>query len=238
MEYHKHSINAQGALAVDGELGDATFGEHGIYMIGDSRCAIVKFTAKEMKAEATAPTTKTGLTYTGSDQQLIKTAGTATNGTMMYSLSENGTYTDDITTITAKNAGTYTVYYYAKGDDGYTDSAKKSVTVKIAKADQPVKVTSITKTVKKSKVRKGKCTITGAIKVTGAKGKVTYKKVKTNNYAYKCTSVNKTSGKITMKKHNCKSSTKKHTIKVKVSVAETANYKAYTKTVKVVTKMK
>lgn len=80
----------------------------------------------------TAPTANT-LTYTGEAQQLVS-AGSADFGTMMYRLGADGEFATTIPEET--NAGTYTVYYYAKGDGiNINDSAVESVTVNIAKAN-------------------------------------------------------------------------------------------------------
>jgi len=67
--------------------------------------------------------------YNYTRQPLI-TAGTASNGTLWYSL--NGTDWD--TAIpTAMDAGSYTVYYRVVGDTNYNDIAPQSVTARITK---------------------------------------------------------------------------------------------------------
>lgn len=71
------------------------------------------------------------LTYSGNGQTLV-TAGTAKGGKLVYSLSKDGAYTENIPIGT--NAGDYTVWYNVQGDADYTDSAKQSVTVTIDKA--------------------------------------------------------------------------------------------------------
>ena len=81
-------------------------------------------------AVATVPTAKTGLAFTGSAQALV-TAGTATNGTMQYSL-DNKTWGNDVPTGT--NAGNYTVYYKVKGNANYNDANGGSIPVTINKA--------------------------------------------------------------------------------------------------------
>ena len=78
-------------------------------------------------ATCTAPTAK-NRTYDGTEQPLVM-AGTAEGGTMVYCLTQNGTYTSTIPA--AKNAGSYTVYYYVQADDAHTDSSKQSVSVTI-----------------------------------------------------------------------------------------------------------
>ncbi|MCM1404591.1 MAG: hypothetical protein NC133_03800, partial [Prevotella sp.] len=85
-------------------------------------------------ATATAPTGKT-LTYNGQAQQLLSKAGTATHGTMQYQLnsaSDNG-WTTSWSSLTATNAGTYTIYYRALGDTYYNNSSNGSITVTINK---------------------------------------------------------------------------------------------------------
>ena len=84
----------------------------------------------------TAPTAKTDLVYNGAAQTLV-TAGRATGGTMVYSLSENGTYTEAIPEGT--NAGNYTVWYKVKGDDNHSDTAPVEIDVSIGKASLTVK---------------------------------------------------------------------------------------------------
>jgi len=63
----------------------------------------------------TPPTAQENLTYTGQEQALI-TAGSVTDyGTMQYSLTENGTYSQVIPAGT--DAGAYTVWYRVIGDE-------------------------------------------------------------------------------------------------------------------------
>ena len=64
-----------------------------------------------------APTAIANLVYNGNDQALI-TAGSAPNGTMMYSVDYND-YQSAIPT--GKAAGSYTVKYMVKGNDNYND---------------------------------------------------------------------------------------------------------------------
>ena len=84
-------------------------------------------------AVATVPTAKTGLAFTGSAQTLV-TAGTATNGTMQYSM-DNKTWSNDVPTGT--NAGNYIVYYKVKGNANYNDAAGDTIHVTIGKMAAP-----------------------------------------------------------------------------------------------------
>ena len=88
----------------------------------------------------TAPTAQENLTYTGQEQALI-TAGSVTDyGTMQYSLTENGTYSQDIPTGT--DAGAYTVWYQVIGDENHNDTAPASVAVRIGQ--KPLTITGVT----------------------------------------------------------------------------------------------
>lgn len=87
----------------------------------------------------TAPTAQENLTYTGQEQALI-TAGMTDHGTMQYSLTENGTYSQDIPTGT--DAGAYTVWYRVIGDENHNDTAPASVAVRIGQ--KPLTITGVT----------------------------------------------------------------------------------------------
>ena len=86
----------------------------------------------------TAPTAQENLTYTGQEQELI-TAGMTDHGTMQYSLTEKGTYSQD--TPTGTDAGAYTVWYRVIGDENHNDTAPTSVAVSIGK--KPLTITKV-----------------------------------------------------------------------------------------------
>ena len=88
-------------------------------------------TVKVNKADPTftAPTAQENLTYTGQEQALITAGSVTSGGTMQYSLTENGTYSQDIPTGT--DAGAYTVWYRVIGDENHNDTAPASVAVRI-----------------------------------------------------------------------------------------------------------
>lgn len=177
----------------------------------------------ESALTAAVPKAVSGLTYNRAKQTGVKAA----EG---YTLTGN----------TGTNAGDYTAKAKLKAGYLWPDgsTADKTVSWSIAKAKQPVKVTVKAKTVKKSKIDGKYQKIKGAIKVTGARGKVTYTKLKTTGYGYKLCTISKKTAVITMKKHVCGNKVSYHGIKVRVKVSETANYKPYTKTVYVKLKMR
>ena len=88
----------------------------------------------------TAPTAQENLTYTGQEQALITAGSVTSGGTMQYSLTENGTYSQDIPTGT--DAGAYTVWYQVIGDENHNDTAPASVAVRIGQ--KPLTITGVT----------------------------------------------------------------------------------------------
>ena len=88
----------------------------------------------------TPPTAQENLTYTGQEQALITAGSVANYGTMQYSLTENGTYSQDIPTGT--DAGAYTVWYRVIGDANHNDTAPASVPVSIGQ--KPLTITGVT----------------------------------------------------------------------------------------------
>ena len=88
----------------------------------------------------TPPTAQENLTYTGQEQELITAGSVTSGGTMQYSLTENGTYSQD--TPTGTDAGAYTVWYRVIGDANHNDTAPASVAVRIGK--KPLTLTKVT----------------------------------------------------------------------------------------------
>ncbi|MCR5529844.1 MAG: InlB B-repeat-containing protein [Saccharofermentans sp.] len=82
----------------------------------------------------TAPSANT-LTYNAQEQQLV-TPGSSTEGTMLYSLEANGTFSDTIPSATA--SGTYTVYYKVIGDDTHDDTEIMNIEASISPLMVPV----------------------------------------------------------------------------------------------------
>ena len=92
-------------------------------------------TVAKAAAQVTAPTAKTGLTYSGEAQTLVN-AGSADGATIEYKLGD-GEYTSELPSAT--NAGEYTVYYKFTADNNYTTIETESqLTVTIAKAQDGI----------------------------------------------------------------------------------------------------
>ena len=134
----------QYSLSEDGEYTEAIptgidAGQYTVYykVVGnddynDVAAQSVSVTIVKANAQVTAaPQAVTGLTYTGNPQALV-TAGSADGGTLVYSLDENGEYTDTIPTGTA--AQSYTVWYKVQGNANYNDTEAQSVTAVIGNA--------------------------------------------------------------------------------------------------------
>ena len=91
----------------------------------------VTLTVTEAAPTFTAPKAATNLVYNGAAQALVS-AGETGDGTLMYSNSQDGTYSADIPTGT--DAGTYQVWYKVVGDGNHSDSTPAKLDVTIAKA--------------------------------------------------------------------------------------------------------
>lgn len=127
-------------------IADGTFTEIvptavGNYVVKATVAATTNYDGAEKTAEfkidranaafTTVPAAVENLVYTGDALNLI-TAGVVDGGTMQYKLGVDGIWSSEIPTAT--NAGEYTVYYKALGDDNHKDIAEANVTVVIAKA--------------------------------------------------------------------------------------------------------
>ena len=99
----------------------------------------IKVNKATIPADAITAPAANALTYNGNEQALI-TAGMTDHGTMQYSLTENGKYSQDIPTGT--DAGAYTVWYRVIGDKNHNDTAPASVVVSIGK--KPLTITGVT----------------------------------------------------------------------------------------------
>ena len=93
--------------------------------------ATLTVTVEKATPTVTPPQAVENLTFTGEAQALI-TAGTTTGGTLVYSLEQNGEYTETIPTGT--DAKAYTVWYKVNGDENYNNTTAQSVSVSIGKA--------------------------------------------------------------------------------------------------------
>ena len=99
----------------------------------------IKVNKATIPADAITAPAANALTYNGNEQALI-TAGMTDHGTMQYSLTENGKYSQDIPTGT--DAGAYTVWYRVIGDKNHNDTAPASVAVRIGQ--KPLTITGVT----------------------------------------------------------------------------------------------
>ena len=97
-------------------------------------------TVQKANIRLTPPTARENLTYTGREQALITAGSVTSGGTMQYSLTENGTYSQDIPTGT--DAGEYTVWYRVIGDANHNNTAPDSVAVSIGK--KPLTINGVT----------------------------------------------------------------------------------------------
>ena len=152
------------------------------------------------------------------------------SGSAGITVARNGT----VTVRKGTPAGTYSLkIVVSAAGSASVASATKTVacTVRVAKAVNPLKAKGKAPQVKYGKKKARAIAAQKAYRVTGAKGKVSYRKLSGS----KKVSVNEKTGKITVKK-GCKPGTYK--VKVKIRAKGGANYRAGSKTVTVKVKVR
>lgn len=80
-----------------------------------------------------APTAIENLVYNGKAQTLL-TAGEAKNGTFVYKFESDEKYSESLPT--AKDAGTYTIYFMVQGNENYNSTEAQKITATIEKAPE------------------------------------------------------------------------------------------------------
>ncbi len=134
------SVTITGSQTIDGTSDNVA--SNAVIKKGDTdvtanyEITYVKGILKVLKSDSLlekVPVANTGLEENGTEQALV-TAGSANNGKLVYSLEENGTYSEDIPT--GKDAGNYKVWYKVIGNDGYNDTEAGCIEVVIAKKDE------------------------------------------------------------------------------------------------------
>ena len=158
-----------------------------------------------------------GLTF--DEQNQVYSGSAKTPQVVIDGLVQNKDYTVDY--FDNVNVGQAKVSINGIGN--YTGNVSKSFN--IVKANQPLKVTATTKTVKASAVKR-KAQVVSPIYVSGNKGTKSYKKVSGSSKL----SISSSTGKVTVKKKTRKGT---YSIKVTVYSAATSNYNSASKTVTV-----
>lgn len=158
-----------------------------------------------------------GLTFDGQNQ--VYSGSAKTPQVVIDGLVQNKDYTVDY--FDNVNVGQAKVSINGIGN--YTGNVVKSFN--IIKANQPLKVTTTTKTVKASAVKR-KAQVVSPIYVSGNKGTKSYKKVSGSSKL----SISSSTGKVIVKKKTRKGT---YSIKVTVYSAATSNYNSASKTVTV-----
>ena len=199
------------------------------YKWSDGTTAAKTISWKINKAAQTV-TVKTAYTKTFGNAAFSLGAKTNGDGTLKYASSKTTVATVSTAgKVTIKGAGTAKITVYATAGTNYNKSANKTVTITVNKAANPLTVKAATATVKYSALKTANQTLGVTKVITFSKkgqGTMTYTKASGNAKIV----INKTTGKVTVKK-----GLKKGTYKVKLTAkaAGNANYKA--STVKTVT---
>ena len=183
-----------------------------------SKTLTFKITAKKITPSLTLSTAT--YTYNG----IVRTPGISVKDGSV-ALKKDKDYTVTYSTG-RKNAGSYKVTVKLKGN--YSGTASK--TFKINKAANPLKIKAKTATVKLSILKSKKKQTLAVTKVISftkkGQGKMAYKKASGSKYI----TINKSNGKVTVKKGITKGTYK---VKVNVRAAGNTNYKTVSKTVSV-----
>ena len=118
---YQNNVNAGTATVVvtNANGGNYIVNGTGTFEIGKGAASVVQ-----------APKGLVNLPYNGTEQALVE-AGSGSDGTMVYALSETGAYSPAIPT--GKAVESYTVWYKVQGDGNHTDSEAQSVTASIVK---------------------------------------------------------------------------------------------------------
>lgn len=188
------------------------------------KTVIPKLESKEQTI--TASRTSYSFTFNSAKAQSQAISVSGAHGILSYISGNSKVYVNDGKIYVSKSTpvGTYTIKITATatGDCEYLASNTITITVKVIKAANTLKVAPVTKKLKATKVKKKAQSFT--IKTTQAQGKITYK---SSNKKVKVTSA----GKVTVKK-----GTKKGKYKITVIASGNGNYKNGVKNVTIIIK--
>jgi predicted nucleic acid-binding Zn-ribbon protein len=163
--------------------------------------------------------------YTGKAQAYSgKVTKKGSNGAVTYKYFSDAKCTKGVAASKVKAAGTYYVKATLAADGTYAAATSAAVKLIIAKAANPLTLKAVNRTAKLASVKKAAVAVARPITVSKAQGALKYKKASGSA----ALSVNAKTGKVTVKK-----GTKKGTYKIKITVtaAGNANYKAGSKSV-------
>ena len=209
-------------------LAKLRYGKHKLVLTTEKGSHTVIFKVKKAGRSVTIGKTSVKKTFGAKAFNLDATkkgAGKLTYG----SSNEKVAKVDAKGKITIKGAGTAKITAMLDETSTYA-SVSASMTIKVAKAANPLKLATATRTVKASKAKSASLTIAGAKVAKKAKGTVTYsitKAVKGKKSFAKNFGIDKATGKITVKKGTARGIYK---VKVKAIAKGSANYKKSTQT--------
>lgn len=211
------NVNAGTAIATVTGMGNYTGSKSTSFTIAKASSSI-SLTAQ------TKTYTGQSLAYTGK----VKRSGSASKVTYRYYIDAD--CTKEVKAANVKKAGTYYVCATLATDANYKAATSAATKFTIKKATNPLGIKVSKKTTNYAKTKKSTQTVT-PITVSKSQGKKTFKVTKwVTAKAKSYFVVNKTSGKVTVRKGIPKGTYK---FKVKITAAGNANYEAGTKTVTV-----
>ena len=171
-------------------------------------------------AAQTRTYTGKALAYTG------KVARSGSAGKVTYRYFSDAKCAKAVKAANVKAAKTYYVRATLAADANHKAATSAAAKLVVAKARNPIAATAVARTAKLATVKKKAVTVARPMSVSKAQGKLAYAKVAKGSA--KCLTVNKSTGKVAVKRGTKKGTYK---IKIKVTAAGNANYKAGSKTV-------
>ncbi|MBR3316794.1 MAG: hypothetical protein IKG21_03080 [Atopobiaceae bacterium] len=159
-------------------------------------------------------------TYTGK----VTRSGSA--GKVTYKYYSDAKCTKAVAAVNVKSAKTYYVKGTLAADANHAAKTSAAAKLVVAKAAQPMTAKAANRTASLATLKTKAVTVARPIAIAKAQGTLSYAKVASGSSA--ALTVNKTTGKVTVKRGTKKGT---YAIKIKVTAAGNANYKAGSKTV-------
>ncbi len=212
------NVKAAGTYYVKAKL--AADANHNAATSAAAKLTIAKAASSIKLAAQTKTYNGKALAYSGK----VTKSGSA--GKVTYAYFSDAKCTKSVKAANVKGAGTYYVKATLAADANHSAATSAVAKLTVAKAANPITAKAANKTAKLASVKTKAVVVACPMAVAKAQGKLTYAKVVNGSSA--ALTVNKTTGKVTVKKGTKKGT---YTIKVKVTAAGNANYKAGSKTI-------
>lgn len=227
------SSNEKVATVTNGVVKGLSVGKTTITaMIGSKKasCEVSVLGKNDVKKNAAIVFTEGVINKKVGDECFVNGMQVMTDGRLTFTSSDKKiAIVDEKGMVTIKGAGTVTITVQSAMTD-YYKAGKASYTLHVKKGNPVLKVTNLKKSIKVEKLKKKNGKIK-AVKISGTDGKASF----TKKSGSRCLTINKKTGKITVKKGTKKG---KYSMKIVIKTSESMNYYAAKKTAKVTVTVK